>query len=77
MADYEVMVQNTEGNEENLSITGVVNGRQVAAVVRQILKPKKGGKKALDDFYAGALVDAYLAMPPKEPSAAAITVRRE
>ena len=76
MADYAVVVQVVESNSENISITGLVNGRQVAAVMPVSHKPKKGGKAALDNFYAEALVDAYVEAPPPSPSAAAIMVTR-
>lgn len=75
MADYSVMVQNEEGNDDNLSLTGLVNGRQVAALVRVALLPK--GKKALEAYKANAMIDAYLAMPAPKVNAGAIVVSRE
>ena len=76
MADYEVMVQNVECNEEAAAISGLVNGRQVTVVVRLSRRPKTGGQPALGKWYANALVDAYLAAAPPTPSAAAIKVSR-
>ena len=77
MASYNVVIQNEEGNQGNLSITGLVDGRQVAAVVRMALLPP-GKSKAMErdraNIKAKALVAAYLAMPANEPNAAAIVV---
>lgn len=74
MPEYDVMVQNVEENEENVSVTGTVNGRSVAAVVRSQKVPSSGNGrvKALDE----ALVDAYLAMPPPGPNVVAHRVKR-
>ena len=80
MADYAVMIQNEEGNDEALSITGLVNGRQVSAVIRKSRMPQGKTKKSLADqaeYKANAMVDAYLAMPGQQPSAAAHMVTRE
>jgi len=72
--EYSVMIQNREDNAEVASVTGVVNGRQVAAVVllRSLPKGKANQEKAL----ANALVDAYCTMPKVSGGAAAITVSR-
>lgn len=75
MADYSVLVQNEESNEENISLTGLVNGRQVACVVRIAQLPN--GKGAQDRFKANAMVDAYLALPAARPNAGGVVVKRE
>lgn len=74
MAEYVVMVQNVEGNEDNTSITGLVNKVQVAAVVKTARVPKAAAARA--KFYDNVLVDAYLAIPAPTPSAAGHTVSR-
>ena len=74
MPEYDVMVQNVEENEENVSVTGIVNGRQVAAVLNAKRVPASGNGrvKVLDD----ALVDAYEAMPPPGPNVVAHRIKR-
>ena len=72
MADYDVMVQNVEENDEYLSVTGLVNRVQVAAVVKKNRIQGHGRAAVLDN----ALVDAFLAQPPREPSAAAHRITR-
>ena len=72
--EYSVMIQNREDNAEVASVTGVVNGRQVAAVVLLRTLPK--GKANQEKFLASALVDAYCTMPKVSGGAAAITVSR-
>ena len=76
MAEFEVQVQNVEESAENISITGEVNGLQVAAVVAKARRP--GGLTAaqLKRWYADALVDAFLNRKPKSADAAAIKVSR-
>jgi len=76
MAEYAVDVQTVDGNEESVSLTGTVNGVQVAAVyLARLEQGLKSGK--LKDFRADKLVDAYLAKPAVGAGAAKIVVRRE
>ena len=80
MAEYSVMVQNEEGNDENVSVTGLVNGRQVAAVIKvSRLRQGKSAKAERERAQAkvNALVDAYLAMPAPQVNAGAVVVTRE
>ena len=60
MSDYAVDIQNREGNEENLSVTGTVNGRQVAVVIRRSTLPKAA--KAQEKAIAEAMVDQYISL---------------
>mgnify|MGYP001596938721 CR=1 FL=1 len=76
MADFEVQVQNVEENQENISVTGVVNGVQAAAVVKAGKRPAGLSHKQLERWYAEALVDAFQQMKPKSAGAAAIKVSR-
>lgn len=80
MAEYSVMVQNEESSTENVSLTGLVNGRQVAAVVKQNRLPQGKSKKAEGDrtaYKVNAMIDAYLAMPAPQVNAGAVVVHRE
>jgi len=74
MPDYNVMVQNIEGNEENTAVTGLVNKVQVAAVIKTARVPKSPAARA--KFYDNALVDAFLAIPAPTPSGTGHTISR-
>lgn len=74
MADYDVLIQNVEENEDLISVTGLVNKTQVAATVKRGLVPSKPSErvKALDN----ALVDAFINQGPRAPSASAHRITR-
>lgn len=76
MADFEVQVQNIEESTENISVTGVVNGVQVAAVARRARRPAGLKPAQLERWYAEALVDAFQNWRPKPTGPAAIKVSR-
>ncbi len=77
MTDFNVDVQNVEGNEENTSITGTVNGVQVAAVIKTRAIPSGLSKKKYDDLLAGHLVDAFGARTVVAAGSGGIKVSRE
>ncbi len=77
MTDFNVDVQNVEGNEENISITGVVNGVQVAAVIKTRAIPSGLSKKKYDELLAGHLVDAFEARVATPAGSGGIKVSRE
>ena len=74
MADYDVMISNVEESSDLISVTGRVNGTEVAAVIKKALTPRKPSErvKALDN----ALVDAFLTRAPREPNAVAHRITR-
>ena len=74
MAEHEVMVQNIEENDEAVSATGLVDGRQTAVVILKARIPKGTKGNALQRFYAESLARAYEARPAAPPSAHAIKV---
>lgn len=74
MSDYAVDIQNREGNEENLSVTGTVNGRQVAVVIRRSRLPKAA--KAQEKAIAEVMVDQYISLGDPEAHPEAIKVAR-
>lgn len=74
MAEYDVLIQNVEENEDLISVTGLVNKVQVAAVVKQARVPRT--KRARAEALDNALVDAFVNQPAREPSAAAHRITR-
>ena len=74
MADYDVAIQNVEESTDLISVTGLVNKTQVAAVVKRALVPKSGTKRV--QMLDNALVDAFINQPPREPSAVAHRITR-
>lgn len=74
MVDYDVMIVNVEESSDLISVTGRVNGTEVAAVLKRALTPRKPANRvqALDN----ALVDAFLTRAPREPSATAHRITR-
>ena len=71
---YAVVIQNREGNDENLSVTGTVNGRQVAVVIRRAGLPKSA--KAQEQAIASAMVDQYISLGTPEAHPDAIKIVR-
>ena len=74
MAEYDVTIVNVEESSDLISVTGRVNGTEVAATLKRALTPRKPADrvKALDN----ALVDAFLTRAPREPSAVAHRIVR-
>lgn len=90
--DYSVVLANVEGNEDLVSVTGKVNGVQMAARVKTRLlglpAPRLGDllahgrlepsalPKSVSGALAGALVDAFLGQTEKGASPGAVNVSR-
>lgn len=70
MAEHEVYIQNVEENEEAVSVTGSVDGRQCAAVIRKAVLPKTKAQK--QQVYADALAADYHKRAAPTPSATAL-----
>ncbi len=77
MTDFNVDVQNVEANEENTSVTGTVNGVQVAAVINNGRIPSGLSKKKYDELLREHLVDAFEARTVVAAGSGGIKVSRE
>jgi len=80
MAAYNVEVQNVEYNEENVAVTGTVNGRQMAAVVNRASVPGDpstwNSNSAIRKVLATALAKRLVEAPeePERPSTTRVEI---
>lgn len=86
--DYTIYITNVEGNSDNISVTGRVNGAETSAILRTRRLPPSDqqeivlrGKLSITQAakipdLAQALVDAYINKPPPVEDVTGIKVTR-